>query len=66
MTLFPDVAEARELRASLQADPSYHYGDRREFSACPICHYPLHRHNDKLPCQRRGEWDRYGLHHGGR
>lgn len=62
--MFTDVIAARELRETMLARPDdFRYPIE---TRCPICHRSTSQHLDRLPCQRRNEFDRYGLHHPGR
>lgn len=72
--MFADVEAARALRDRILRSPS-DYLYPRDVS-CPICGRVVSSHNatflvmrpdgrtyfESLPCWRRGEWDRYGLH----
>lgn len=71
--IFDDVKEAREIRRQvLNREVSFAYGQPRR--RCPVCHNQIDEHNSRvnwpdqtpngsqIPCWRRGEWDRYGLH----
>lgn len=69
--MFQDVELARAMRKSRIANWD---GNRAIYDSvpCPICHRRVDSHNSgfttpegwilRIPCWRRGEWDRYGLH----
>lgn len=56
------VTEARNIRTLMITGQLFtSYLCSKEFT-CPICYNPIHNHTYKIPCFRKGEWDRYGLH----
>lgn len=69
--MFEDVSLARAMRKIRIANWQAHQV-MYDMTPCPICHRRVDGHNSayrtpegwllRLPCWRRGEWDRYGLH----